>query len=1137
MKSLARLFSFIQSIGYVRPSRQQFWQQARRVNTRQVNRQLTTQYAVTQVLADATTLPDATQQVLQTLCEQLQWDLGELWWVDGDQQVLQFIESWQHPSIQFNSEQQAIWRGGFRRGIGLPGQAWQQEEPVWMTQLHRHPEFVRQSIADRHHLRTACAIPIISTTGVAGVLCLFSQRRKQLSNDLLELLHTLGIQLGQFMERQQAQDALRQSEELQRMALTAASMGVWEWNVVTGEEKWSDEVERLFGLEPGTFSRRYEDFFQYVHPHDRDQLRQAQANALYYEAEYCPEYRIITPTGQQRWVTSRGNVIRDAEGRPLRLTGIVLDITARKQAAIALETSEQRLRQAEEKYRSIFENSVIGIFQTSPEGRYISANPALATIYGYASPEELIGSLTQIDHQLYVNPRRRQEFVDQIHTAGSVTDFESQVYRKDGSLVWISENVIALRGEQGELLCYEGTVEEITDRKHVEAALREREERFRSLVNNIPGAVYRCAYDPTWTMEFLSDAIEIIVGYPASAFIHNRILSFASLIVEEDAGLIGAIVEQAIAQQQPYIIEYRVVRADGAIRWLYEKGQAVFDDHGAVLWLDGVIFDISDRKQAEVELYTAKEAAEDANRSKSQFLANMSHELRTPLNAIIGYSEMLQEEADELGYGAILPDLAKIHHAGKHLLALINDILDISKIEAGKMELYLEPFRLATLTSELRCTIQPLIEKQGNILTIELDPHLDTMVADFIKVRQSLLNLLSNAAKFTEQGEITLTVQREADPSPEATGDWVRFTVQDTGIGMTPEHMARVFQAFTQADASTTRKYGGTGLGLAITRRFCQMMGGDITVGSALGKGSIFTIRLPLEGNALEGDALEESHSSNPAKLAPFPLPPASTAQPTVLVIDDDVAMGDLLTRSLTKEGFRVVTAVTGEAGLQLAQQLSPDVITLDIFMPTLDGWSVLAALKSDTCLAEIPVIVLTMVEDKHRGFTLGACDYLTKPIDYRRLTQLLQRHRHSPDRTPSMPDRLLIIEDDIPTRELIQDILQNQGWQVMVAANGRAGLEAMTAAPPSLILLDLMMPEMDGFQFLSVVRHHPEWRSVPVLVITALDLTPAERCRLNGSVEQVLQKGDYSRDQLLQEVHDRVLTYLRPPSLFAAKD
>lgn len=1082
-----------------------------------VDRRLTTQYVVTQALAEAATLPEATQSVLQVVCQQLHWDLGELWCVDPHQPRLQFVESWQQPHLCFTLDEQAEWQREFTKGVGLPGQAWQQGEPVWMTDIGDCDQFTRQAIANRHHLATACSVPMVSSEGILGVLCLFSQRWRKPDGDLLELLRTLGIQIGQFIERQQAEVAFRQSEEMQRMALTAACMGVWEWNVLTGEEHWSSEVDRLFGIEPGSFSRRYEDFFHYVHPHDRDSLRQAQANALYYEAEYCPEYRIITPSGQQRWMTSRGKVIRDAEGKPLRLTGIILDITERKQAAIALQASELRLRRAEEKYRSIFENSVIGIFQTSPEGRYMSANPALAEIYGYNSPDDLINHLTQIDCQLYVAADRRQAFIRRLQTAGSVTDFESQIYRKNGGIIWICENAIAVYDEHGDLLCYEGTVEDITDRKRTNEALREREERFRSLVNNIPGAVYRCAYDPYWTMEFLSDAIEDIVGYPASTFIDNRLLNFASLILAEDAEPIAAIVDQAIAQHQPYRIEYRVVRADGAIRWLYEKGQAVFDRHGQVLWLDGVIFDISDRKHVEEELYAAKEAAEEANRSKSQFLANMSHELRTPLNAIIGYSEMLQEDAGELGYQALVPDLEKVRNAGKHLLALINDILDISKIEAGKMELYLESFSVSSLVAEVQSTIQPMVEKQGNVLAIDCAPTLDTLYADLAKVRQALLNLLSNATKFTNQGTITLTVQQSC--APEGDPDWISFTVHDTGIGMSQEQMGKVFEAFTQADASTTRKYGGTGLGLAITQRFCRMMGGDITVSSCLGKGSTFTIHLPLQG----------------VDRLPEPLPQQSTPtvamppdRPIVLVIDDDPIVRDLLSRYLAKDGFQVETAATGEAGLHLAHTLHPQVITLDILMPQMDGWSVLSALKSNPALADIPVIIMTIVDDKNLGFTLGASDYLTKPIDYKRLTNLLRTyHPQSPTNLP-LSGRVLIVEDDSATRAMFQRILHKEGWQVTEAANGRAALEQLAIAPPDLVLLDLIMPEMDGFQLISRVRHHPEWRSLPIVVITALDLTPADHLRLNGWIEQILQKGAYNRDQLLQEVHDRVLAYSR---------
>jgi PAS domain S-box-containing protein len=811
--------------------------------------------------------------------------------------------------------------------------------------------------------------------------------------------------------------------------------------------------------------------------------------------------------------------------------------------ALALEVQERKrteeaLRQAEEKYRSIFENAVTGIFQTTPDGHYMSANPALVNIYGYDSIADLTAHLTDIGGQLYVDPSRRQEFVRLMHEQGSVTDFESQVYRRDGQIIWISENALAVRNQQGNLLYYEGTVEDISDRKQAEAALKEREERFRSLVNNIPGAVYRCAYDANWTMEFLSDDIEDIIGYPASHFTSDRLLSFADLIPAADIETITLQVEQALAARRPYIVEYRLKTATGDIRWVYEKGQGVFSPEGEVLWLDGVIFDITDRKRTEEELQKAKNVAEEANRAKSQFLANMSHELRTPLNAIIGYSEMLQEEAEDLSYDEFVPDLKKIGSAGKHLLALINDILDISKIEAGKMDVYLETFDIAQLVYEVETTLQPLIEKNANMLTVECDRTIGTMHTDLTKLRQVLLNLLSNAAKFTTEGTISLTVSRE-----ESVGDWVLgvgedgageknrppfivFQVTDTGIGMTLEQMQRVFQAFTQADASTTRKYGGTGLGLAISRRFCQMMGGDITVSSEVGKGSTFTVRLPVD--PLERCEVEISSHAADASMALDDETKATHCHSTVLVIDDDPTVRDLMARHLGKEGFDIKQAATGDEGLELARKLRPNAITLDVLLPNMDGWSVLSALKADPDLADIPVVVMTIVDDKNRGFALGASDYLTKPVDYKRLANLLRQYRPLQARGDGAIARVLVVEDDTPTRDMFRRILEREGWIVMEAENGQLGLEQLTAGQPDLILLDLMMPEMDGFQFIAALRQNPNWRSLPIIVVTAMDLTPADHFHLNGYVEQILQKGAYSRDQLLQEVRDLVLTCIR---------
>jgi len=642
-------------------------------------------------------------------------------------------------------------------------------------------------------------------------------------------------------------------------------------------------------------------------------------------------------------------------------------------------------------------------------------------------------------------------------------------------------------------------------------ALIAEKQRLNYLLAASPAIIYSFEAKGDYLPTFISEYVKKMFGYEPCEYLEDPRF-MPSHIHPDDIRRVDKEWSH-LFKEGHHVIEYRFRRKNGTYCWVSDEIHMIRDKHGEPIEIVGAMSNISARKKVEEELAVAKNLAERANQAKSAFLANMSHELRTPMNAILGYSEMLMEEAEDLEQEDFIPDLKKIHQSGIHLLALINDALDLSKIESGKMEAFAEEIDLDMLIDEVSATAHPLFEKNKNSLVIERGKDIGMAYQDIIKLRQILFNLLSNAAKFTHEGTITLHVNR----TEQAGVNWLTFAVSDTGIGIADDKIEHVFEEFAQADDSTTRYYGGTGLGLAISKRFCELLGGDLSVHSELGKGSAFTIRIPaiLPGTKPQISSVDSSRETSDIDLTSIrEFEPGST----ILVIDDDPEACEIIERYLVKDNFNVVIATSGEKGLRLAHEIHPAAITLDVIMPGMDGWTVLQVLKADPELYKIPVIMLSMIDDRTRGYSLGAVDYLTKPVDRKLLHKTLSRYYCTEEICP-----VLLVEDDVEARRIMAHALEKAGWNVSEASNGQEALDMMPDLQPRLILLDLMMPVMDGFGFLAEMRIRPEWQDIPVIVITAKDLSREDRSRLSGCVEEILKKNAYSREQLLKQMRKAV--------------
>lgn len=754
--------------------------------------------------------------------------------------------------------------------------------------------------------------------------------------------------------------------------------------------------------------------------------------------------------------------------------------------------AEEALRSREEEFRTFAEELPQLTWMAEPDGAITWFNRRWYDYTGTTAEAMQGWGWREVHHPDHAD--RALEGYRRAVAAGRVWEDTFPLRAADGSWRWFLSRAVPIPDEEGRILRWFGTNTDITAQRRVEARAVAAERRLRFAL--------QVARIGSWSLDFDRATLEAdegsraILGLPGGEA-PVPLEAFLARVHPDDAGPLRATVEEARRSEGEFDLEFRLVGEREEVRWAVARG-AVERRHLGGLQALGIAWDVTDLKRREAELAAAKEAAEEANRAKSQFIANMSHELRTPLSAIIGYAELLAEEVEDLGPEAHVlgADLARIETSARHLLSLINGVLDLSKIEAGKMEVEIEGFAVLPLLEEVCATVEGLMAKKGNRFVADLAPDLGEMRSDAVKLRQCLFNLLSNAAKFTEGGEVRLIARR--------AGRDLTFRVEDTGIGMTPEQREKLFQRFAQADVSTTRRFGGTGLGLALTRAFAEMLHGRIEVESAEGQGSAFTLRLPADTEA------------GAAAAAGSQAPGAAGGQ--VLVIDDDPHMRDLLARVLGRDGLPVAVAPDGAAGLRLAKELAPSAILLDVMMPRMDGWAVLSALKADPALAEIPVIMVSMIRETGLAYSLGAADYLMKPIDWPRLRAALDRHRR-PAEPGLAPGSALVIEADAGTRGELLSLLWEEGWEARAAPGAGEARRLMAERRPDLLLVNLEQPEAGGLALLSELCRDPGLRALPVIALTEGGLPPEEGAGLRERVRQVIPAGEDGVEDLLAEL------------------
>ncbi len=829
-------------------------------------------------------------------------------------------------------------------------------------------------------------------------------------------------------------------------------------------------------------------FIEFVHPEDQEAtIAEAQKIITTGEDVVSFENRYLCKDGSYKWLLWSSTVSFEEQ----LYYAVARDITERKQAEVH--------------YRDLYENApdmmaVVDLVS----GNILECNQTLADVIG-RSKEEITGNSFL---ELYASEsiEAAQQTSSAFVETGEIIRQERALRRADGSTIDVLLQATPMRDETGKIVASRSTWRDVTKQKEAERALAAQEALYRTLIEAAPQVIW--VADADGQVALLNKAWHEFSGRAEEESLGTR---WAEALHPEDLPDVLAKWERAYNHGETYSGECRFQAKDGSYQTFIFIGTPVRNESGEIINWVGINTNIADRVQAEIALQEAKDAAEYANRAKSEFLATMSHELRTPLNAIIGFSEILRDEI--LG---TLNDEQKelildIRTSGNHLLAMINDILDLSKIEAGKMDLQLEQFSIREAVTEVNTIITALANKKQIQLVLELDQDV-SIEADKLKFKQILYNLLSNAIKFTNEGG-KVTTKFEVSSSA------LLGSVTDTGVGISPQDREKLFQPFTQLDASSTRAHGGTGLGLALTNRLIQLHGGKIRVDSEIDEGSTFSFTFPLHQQEEQVEVIVPDTPTSETAIS-------FDNNRTILVAEDNEQAAQLLGIYLTDAGYHVEYATDGEEAIEKATEIRPFAITLDILLPKKDGWQVLRELKMKPNLQSIPVIIVSVTEERQLAFGLGAVDHLVKPIDKEALLTSLQSLKlPSRDGSP----RILVVDDDPQTVRLLSTVLTSDGYEVLKVYGGSEAIETAISQSPDLIILDMMMPQVDGFQVIQRLTGDPRTCDIPIVICTALDLTDDDRDRLNGQIQSIIQKTGSVKEELLAAI--KRIERLRTPT------